>query len=268
MQQPEAMDEPLWPWQKMPARPSLDSLGQGHTARAWILNLVELGHWLSLLSVVSVAWVAFDQADALTGRLGSRWQAFALLISILLPAAGGVGFILMHAREQWQITPPAGWKGRHDGHDPVLRRLAYRLVFSGLTVSQLLLPLAVFGARPALVVLVAGLGLIAVAGPSRPVLPWRHAGIPVMPVTVPLLLAMGASMVLAIASFWQLLAPGLSSKGWPAALALLPMLCNGGGGALEATQAETTYNQWWHLLAIILINCGSLAYALLLAVAN
>lgn len=261
------MDEPLWPWQRMPARPSLDRLGQGHTARAWILNLVELGHWLSLLSVLVAAWVAFDQADALTDRIGSRWQAFALLISILLPAAGGMGFIVMHAREQWQLTPPAGWNGSGDGHDPVLRRVAYRMVFSGLTVSQLLLPLAVFGARPALLALLAGLGMIAVAGPNRPLLPWRHAGIPVMPVALPLVVAMGASMVLALAAFWHLLAPGLASKGWPTALALLPMVCNGGGGALESTQAETTYNQWWHLVAIVLITCGSLAYALLLAVA-
>jgi hypothetical protein len=267
MQHPGERDEPLWPWQKRPARPSLNQLGQDHTARAWILNLVELGHWLALLSVVVVAWVAFDQADRLTDRLGSRWQAFALLISVLLPAAGSIGPIMMHAQEQWQLTPPAGWNGNDDGHDPALRRLAYRLLFSGLTVSQLLLPLAVFGARPPLLILLAGLGLIAVAGPSRPLLPWRHAGILVMPVALPLVVAMGASMVLAMAAFWQLLAPSLSSRGWPAAFALLPLLCNGAGGALETTQAETTYNQWWHLVAVVLLTCGSLAYALLLGVA-
>jgi hypothetical protein len=261
------MDEPLWPWQKMPARPSLDQLGQGHTARAWILNLVELGHWLALVSVVVVAWVVFDQADALTEWLGTRWQAFALLISILLPAAGSIGFIVMHAREQWQLTPPAGWNGSNDGHDPMLRRLVYRMLFSGLTVSQLLLPLAVFGANPALLVLLAGLGLVAVAGPSRPLLPWRHAGISLLPVALPLVVAMAASIVLALVAFWHLLAPGLASKGWPAALAILPLVCNGGGGALEASLAETTYNQWWHLAAAVLLTCGSLAYGLLLAVA-
>ena len=61
MQQTKPLDEqPLWPWNKAPARPSLVRLGQEATARGWILNLVQLGHWLVLLSVLPVAWVAFS----------------------------------------------------------------------------------------------------------------------------------------------------------------------------------------------------------------
>jgi hypothetical protein len=267
MQLPNTDAEPLWPWQKAPARPSLVRLGQGPSARAWILNLVQLGHWLVLLSVLPVAWVAFSQADRLAVQLGSRWQVFALLISILLPAAASAGPIMMHAREQWQLTPPAGAHGIQDCHDPVLRRLAYRTLFSGLTLSQLLLPLAVFGLQPGLVALLLTLGLVVLAGPSRPLVPWKHAGVLLMPVALPLALAMGASIVLAVAAYWQLLAPGLVARGWPAATALLPLVCNGGGGALEATQAETTYNQWWHLAAVLVLSGGSLLYGLLLAFA-
>lgn len=267
MQQPTAMDEPLWPWQKAPPRPSLMRLGQGHNARGWILNLVQIGHWLVLLSVLPVAWVTFSQADRLAAQLGSRWQVFALLISILLPASASTGPIMMHAREQWQLTPPAGAHGIEDGHDPVLRRLAYRTLFSGLTLSQLLLLLAVFGAQPVLVAVLLALGLVVLAGPSRPLVPWKHAGVPLMPVALPLALAMGGSIGLAVAGYWQLLAPGLVARGWPAAMALLPLVCNGAGGAVEATQAETTYNQWWHLVAAVLLSGGSLIYALLLAIA-
>jgi hypothetical protein len=263
MQLPNADAEPLWPWQKAPARPSLVRLGQGQSARTWVLNLVQLGHWLVLLSVLPVAWVTFSQVDRLAARLGSHWQVFALLISILLPAAAGVGPIVMHAREQWQLTPPAGALDIQDGHDPMLRRLAYRTLFSGLTLSQLLLPLAVFGARPWLVTLLVALGLVVLAGPSRPLVPWKHAGVPLMPVA----LAMGASIALAVAAYWQLLAPGLVARGWPAVTALLPLVCNGGGGALEATQAETTYNQWWHLVAVLVLSGGSLLYGLLLTMA-
>jgi hypothetical protein len=266
MQLPNANAEPLWPWQKAPARPSLVRLGQGHSAMAWILNLVQVGHWLVVLSVLPVAWVAFSQADRLAARLGSRWQVFALLISILLPAAASAGPIMMHAREQWQLTPPAGTHGIEDGHDPVLRRLAYRTLFSGLTLSQLLLPLAVFGARPGLVALLLVLGLVVLAGPSRPLVPWKHAGVPLMPVALPLALAMGASIALAVAAYWQLLTPGLAQAGWPEALALLPLAGNGTGGAVEATLAETTYNQWWHLVAVMVLSSGSLLFALLLTV--
>ncbi|MFN7894631.1 MAG: hypothetical protein ACK5Q6_00500 [Cyanobacteriota bacterium] len=269
MHQTEPVDEqPLWPWKKAPARPSLVRLGQAATARGWILNLVQLGHWLVLLSVLPVAWVAFSRADGLAAQLGSSWQVFALLISIVLPVAASAGPIMMHAREQWQLTPPAGAYGIQDGHDPVLRRLAYRTLFSGLTLAQLLLPLAVFGLQPALVALVLALGLVVVAGPSRPLVPWRHAGVHLMPVAQPLALAMGASIVLSVAAYWKLLAPGLVAMGWPAAAALLPLVCNGVGGALEATQAETTYNQWWHLVAVVVLSGGSLLYGFLLALVS
>lgn len=267
MQQPKSMDEPLWPWQKAPARASLVRLGQAQTARAWILNLVQLGHWLVMLSVLPVGWVAFSHADDLAARLGTTWQAFALLISILLPAAASAGPILMHAREQWQLTPPEGACGSEDGHDPRLRVLSYRTLFSGLTFSQLLLPLAVFGTQPGLVAIILALSLVVMAGPTRPLVPWRHAGVPLMPVALPLALAMGASIVLAMAAYWQLLGPGLAAKGLPSGLALLPLVCNGAGGALEATKAETSYNQWWHLLAVLVISSGSLIYTLLLALA-
>lgn len=59
----------------------------------------------------------------------------------------------------------------------------------------------------------------------------------------------------------------LVARGCPAATALLPLVCNGAGGALEATQAETTYNQWWHLAAVLVLSSGSLLYGLLLAIA-
>jgi len=36
---------------------------------------------------------------------------------------------------------------------------------------------------------------------------------------------------------------------------------------VEATLAETTYNQWWHLVAVIVLSSGSLIFALLLTIA-
>ena len=54
---------------------------------------------------------------------------------------------------------------------------------------------------------------------------------------------LGISIMLALVAQWQLLAPGLASSGWTGALALPPLVCNGAGGALEATQAQTSFNQ-------------------------
>jgi hypothetical protein len=179
------------------------------------------------------------------------------------------GFCIRRLRWQTGLGPLPASLGEIGllGQQKLNAYYAYRTLFSGLTLAQLLLPLAVFGLQPALVALVLALGLVVVAGPSRPLVPWRHEGVHLMPVAQPLALAMGASIVLSVAAYWTLLAPGLVAKGWPAATSLLPLVCNGAGGALEATQAETTYNQWWHLVAVVVLSGGSLLYGLLLAVA-
>ena len=45
MEQPSTIfPEKPWGWDKAPAKLSLQKLKQDHTARAWILNLIELIH--------------------------------------------------------------------------------------------------------------------------------------------------------------------------------------------------------------------------------
>jgi hypothetical protein len=46
------------------------------------------------------------------------------------------------------------------------------------------------------------------------------------------------------------------AAGLPAALALAPGVCQGLGGGIEASLAETRFNQWWHLLAVLVLNAG------------
>jgi len=262
-----AWKDPRWPWQKHAARASLVRLGRAGSARAWILNLIQFFHWLSLLSVVLVGWVVVDHIDVLTDALGSRWQSYALLLSALLPGAAGIPPILMHSCEGWQLTPELGSTESGDGHDPVLRRMAYRILFSGLTLSQLLLPLAVFGLRLVLLIPLSFCALGVIVGPSRPLLPWKTNGVLLLPVAVPLAIAFAASLPLAALALWFWLDPPLTAAGFSPGVSLVPLLMLGAGGATEAIKAETTFNQWWHLVAILLLLAGNLVYARLLSIA-
>jgi hypothetical protein len=258
---------PVWPWQKCRPRPSLVRVGQAATARTWILNLVQSGHWLAVFIGFWVGWIVFAHLGAIEHHLGSIGRVYALQLSVLLPAMASGYPVLMHACEGWQTLPERGTVDPDDGHDPVLRGMAYRFLFSGLTLSQLLLSFAVFGAEfPVLPVLVV-LALVVLLGPARPLLPWRHHGSLLLPLPVSLALAFALSLALGLCSSWSLMAGPLVAAGLPSMLALAPLACLGLGGALEGCLAETSYNQWWHLAAVIAFISGFVIYGLLLSIA-
>lgn len=241
-----------WPWQKLPAKRSLTALGQAASARPWILTLVQAGHWLCLPTLTLVAWIVFSASDELALRLGSRWQVFTLLLSLALTGMAVVCPVLMHAREGWQLAPAA--ERPEEGNDPLLRIHAYRFLFSGLTAAQLCFGLAVFGSRSAALVLPTA--LVVLLGPGRPLLPWRQGGTLLLPLPVPLAVAFLLSGLLQAAALLRLFGPALAATGLPPLLALSPMLGSALGGGIEGGLAETRFNQWWHLLAVLLLNGG------------
>lgn len=253
---------PTWPWQKAAPKRSLAALGQAANARASILTLVQAAHWLLLPVMVLVGWIIFSASSQLAMRLGSRWQVFALLLSLAFTALGGLCPMLMHAREGWQLAPPA--EQVEEGNDPVLRIHAYRFLFSGLTAANLCVAVAVFGRAAPALLLVLPAALVVLLGPGRPLLPWRHAGGLLLPVPIPLALAFLLSSLLKAAALLALFGPALSAIGLPPLLALAPLLASGLGGGLEGGLAETRFNQWWHLLAILLLDSSALLEGLLL----
>ena len=253
---------PAWPWQKGAVKSTLANLGQERTARPWILTLVQAAHWLLLPGLALVAWRIFSGSEALTARLGSRWQVFALLLGTACMALGSLAPMLMHAREGWQVAPAAAVP--EEGNDALLRLHAYRLLFSGLSAGQLLFALAVFGPTGPALALLLPAALVVVMGPGRPLLPWRQGGALLLPVPVPLALAFLISALLQAIAMLKLYGPALAGYGLPPPLALAPLLGSGLGGGLEGGLAETRFNQWWHLLAIVLLNAGVLLEAMLL----
>ncbi len=253
---------PTWPWQKGPVKRSLVERGLAGTARPWILTLVQAAHWLVFPWLALVAWQIFAGSDALALLLGSRWQVFALLLSPAVTALGALAPMLMHAREGWQVAPAADEDAV--GNDAQLRLHAYRFLFSGLTAAQLLFAVGVFGARGPVLALLLPAALVVLLGPARPLLPWRQAGALLLPLPLPLGLAFVVSGLLWAAALLALCGPALAAGGLPPLLALAPLLGAGMGGGLEGGLAETRFNQWWHLLAVLLINAGALLEALLL----
>jgi len=242
-------------------------VGQAASARAWILNLVQSAHWLAVFVGCWVGWIVFAHLEPIAQHLGSMGRVYALLLSVLLPAFAALCPILMHACEGWQIVPQRGTVDPEDGHDPVLRGVACRFLFSGLTWSQLLLVLAVFGTQSRGLPLLISLALVVLFGPARPSLPWSRNGTLLLPVPVPLAVAFVLSLLMALFGAWNLMSGPLAANGWPALLALAPLACFGLGGALEGCLAETSFNQWWHLAAAIAFTAGFASYGLLLSIA-
>jgi hypothetical protein len=253
----------VWPWQKSPPKAVLQELGQARSARPWILNLVQLAHWCTVAGTVQVAWLLFERRDALSLLLGPDWRVFSLLLSGLVLEAGGLAPMLMHAREDWQVAPSLAGAAPQEANDPLLRQQAYRFLFSGLTLGQVLRALAVFGSGPAALALLLPPALVAVLGPSRPLLPWQRRGVPLLPLAVPLAVAFLLSSLAMLAAMLHLFGPALAAAGLPAALALAPGVCQGLGGGIEASLAETRFNQWWHLLAVLVLNAGLVGEILL-----
>jgi hypothetical protein len=245
---------PKWPWQKVKPKSTLIQLKQEHSTKPWILDAVQAGHWISLALLFMLTWIIFINNERLTEVLGSRWQTFALLLWPILQAQASLAPMLMHARESWQLAPAATCAS--DGNDALLRIHAYRFLFSGLSLSQLTISLAVFGIAPLLICIQAPVAAVVLAGPSRPLLPLKNQDAVLVPIAIPLAVAFTISAIMAGFAMYVLYATVLSANNqWPI-LAITPLLLGTAGGMLEGGLAETEFNQWWHLLAIATIAAG------------
>ena len=257
MSRPDSVDQlPKWPWQKNVAKASLVELGQARTAKPWILNLIQCGHWITVALLFVLTWVLFNKNELLIERLGSRWQAFALLLWPMFQIQASMAPILMHARESWQLAPTA--ISTAYGNDALLRFHAYRFLFNGLSLSQLMISLAVYGINPLLIGIALPMVAIIVAGPSRPLLSFSKNDNNLLPISIPLAIAFMATAIISIFAIFTLYGPALSAANLPSILAPAPLLLYAAGGIVEVNLGETKFNQWWHLLAIATIGCGAL----------
>jgi len=285
-----------WAFQKAPPKASLNPT-QARQAQPLVLNLVEAIHWASFPLGFWILGYLFVHADAIAIPLdGDRLRVFLLQLGLACQVfGGGISGILMHIYEGWQISPFRNILGLAVQAPPEdvaqvlvpsfnnawLRSVAYQMLFTFQTAGLGLFTLGVFGARPLPLLLVGGGIAVAVIGPAEP--RTRFVRVvdgeprPVLPLSWSLLLVFALNALANLAAARVFFGPVIAQAwppsllpwlGWlvPAAVvpwfSLLAPLTVAAGGAYEGWFAESSFNQWQHLIAFVILTLGLGLYGL------
>ncbi|MEY2645213.1 MAG: hypothetical protein RLZZ611_1862 [Cyanobacteriota bacterium] len=289
---------PSQPWacQKAPPKTSLNPT-QARQARPLVLNLVEAIHWASFPLGFWILGYLFVHADVIASHLdGDRLRVFLLQLGLACQVfGGGISGILMHIYEGWQISPFRNILGLSAQSPPQdvaqvlvpaynnawLRSVAYQMLFTFQTAGLGFFSLGVFGVRPLPLLLVGGGIAVAVLGPYEPRTHFVRVvdGVPcpVLPLSWSLLIVFALNAVVNLAAVRVFFGPVIAQAwppsllpwlGWlvPAAVvpwfSLLAPLTVAAGGAYEGWFAESSFNQWQHFIAFVILTLGLGLYGL------
>lgn len=285
-----------WAFQKAAPKTSLNP-SQARQARSLVLNLVEAIHWASFPLGFWILGYLFVHADAIASHLdGDRLRVFLLQLGLACQVfGGGISGILMHIYEGWQISPFRNILGLSEQSPPQdvaqlllpaynnawLRSVAYQMLFTFQTAGLGFFSLGVFGARPLPLLLVIGGIAVALLGPYEPRTRFQRVvdgvACPVLPLSWSLLIVFGINALANLVAVRLFFGPVIAAAwppsllpwlGWlvPAAvvpwLSLLAPLTVAAGGAYEGWFAESSFNQWQHFIAFVILTLGLGLYGL------
>ncbi|MGB0563576.1 MAG: hypothetical protein ACPGVO_17505 [Spirulinaceae cyanobacterium] len=249
---------PGWEWQKPDPKTYLVEHNLAQYAQAWILNVVELVHWTLFIPGFLLSFVIFSHASVLTEQLGSETQVFLLLLTPVIQVFAGLGPIVMHEYEGWQIAyfqNPLDVEFQvPDVNNEWLREIAYKMLFFPQTVGLVTFSLGVFGLNKFTITFGCISVLFAFLCPQNPKVTFQFNGQPVFPVALWLMVVFVINATLNLIAYFVLLGPALASAGLPSFLSVAPPILLLLGGVLEGVVAESTFNQWWHFIAVIFLN--------------
>lgn len=289
---PDLIYPPLpWAFQKAAPKTSLNP-DQARSARPLVLNLIELIHWASFPLGFYVLAYIFVHAEVIATHVdGDLLRVFWLQLGMACQVfGGGISGILMHEYEGWQISPFRNILGLQPQSPPAdvnqvlvphfnnawLRAVAYQMLFSFQTAGLGFFTLGVFGPRPLPLLLVFGGIAVALLGPSEPRTAFRHQGQPVLPLSWSLLIVFGLNAFANLVACFHFFGPTLA-QAWPPSLlpwlefvpvwlvpwfSLLAPLTVAAGGAYEGWIAESSFNQWHHFVAFVILTLGLGLYGL------
>lgn len=284
-----------WAFQKAPPKTSLNA-AQARSARPLVLNLIELIHWASFPLGIYVLAYIFVHADAIASHVdGDHLRVFWLQLGLACQVfGGGISGIMMHEYEGWQVTPFRNILGLQPQAGPEdvnqvlvphtnnawLRAVAYQMLFTFQTAGLGFFSLGVFGARPLPLLLLVGGIAIALLGPSEPRTRFCRVvdGVPqpVLPLSWSLLIVFAINALANLLACHQFFGPTLV-QAWPPSLlpwlsvlptwlvswlSLLAPLTVAAGGAYEGWIAESSFNQWQHFIAFVILTLGLGLYGL------
>ena len=252
--------EPGWEWQKPEPKTYLVENGLAKYARVWILNLVELVHWILLIPAFILSFIVFQHSSALKSILGTDMQVFCILVAPLIQAFAGLVAVVMHEYEGWQI---AYFKNPLDSNFNIkqfnnewLREVAYKMLFQLQVVGLLAFSLGVFGIDKTTLIFAIISILIAFIGPQDPKITFDFKNQPVFPLSVSLVAVFILNAIVNFVSYFYLFGDAIQAANLPNILAGLTPILLMLGGVMEGLIAESTFNHWWHFTAVIFLNLG------------
>lgn len=279
--------EPGWGLSKANPKQSLIDAGQDQTAAAWILNIIEFFHWFSFPIGFGLFWTMFNNIDKLGAAINPSNPIFSVFFLLFAHVTqvygGGISGNMMHQYEGWQVAEfrnPLKTGAEPEYNDAWLRAVAYQLLFSFQTLGVLFTWVGVNGIENQFqqgVILLTT--LVITIAPQLPhcttVFPniMKSIGLekfwnkltserPVFPLSIYLFLAFLANSFLATFAYIKMFG-AISWVGVPimeslpaAVTSIIPFLLIAFGGIFEGLIAETTFNQWHHLIAFILLDLG------------
>ncbi|MHC5676729.1 MAG: hypothetical protein ACYTXL_33500 [Nostoc sp.] len=252
--------EPGWEWQKPVPKSYLVENGLAKYAWSWILNLVELVHWLPFIPAFILSFLIFQNSSALKLLLGTDVQVFLVLISPLILTFGGLTGIMMHEYEGWQVVyfqnPLDLDFNIKDCNNEWLREVAYKLLFFLQGAGLLAFSLGVFGINKITLTFAIISGIIAFLGPQNPKATFTLSKQPVFPLAITILVVFIINALVNFVAYFHLFAPVLETVQQPKFLAVSAPFLFMLGGMIEGLLAESTFNQWWHFTAVIFLNLG------------
>lgn len=252
--------EPGWEWQKPEPKTYLVEHDLAKYARAWILNLVEFVHWLPFVPTFILSFIIFQHSSNLHLLLGSDIQVFLVLLSPLVQTFGGLMGITMHEYEGWQVVffqNPLDTDFKiKDCNNEWLREVAYKLLFFLQGAGLLAFSLGVFGINKITLAFAAISAIIAFIGPQNPKATFYVNEQPVFPLSVSMSIVFIVNAVVNFFAYFHLFDTALATANLPIVLAGVAPALLMLGGVIEGVIAESTFNQWWHFIAVIFLNLG------------
>eukprot|EP00594_Rhizosolenia_setigera_P011917 CAMPEP_0178970528 /NCGR_PEP_ID=MMETSP0789-20121207/19615_1 /TAXON_ID=3005 /ORGANISM="Rhizosolenia setigera, Strain CCMP 1694" /LENGTH=332 /DNA_ID=CAMNT_0020657089 /DNA_START=124 /DNA_END=1122 /DNA_ORIENTATION=- len=257
-------DQPAWSFDKAPPKASLQSVGpqkkdRSGTAAAWILNIVEGAHWLTLPPTFLGSYAIMLNHDFWLNMFGgSELRVLLFCLAPLIGFVGGLPPIVMHTYESWQVAPfrnpVEGEFVLQDYNNGWMRAVAYKYLFIIQGVGLVMANHGYNGFKTVGISL--ALILLSYVGDQSKKATFKINDQPVFPVpivAIPLFLWGVIFNLLAAIS----LAGHISDNPlvhW--GLIVAPLL-TAAGGVVEGLIAESTFNQWIHLGAVIMLIAGA-----------
>lgn len=280
-----------WVWQRAQPKLSLRDL-QVKPAPAWMLIAVELAHWASFPIGFQLAFYLFTQAPKVAiGTLGGdTTRVFFIMLGILNQVFGGGMAVLMHVYEGWMIAPfrnalilpkvptpkQVNAIRTQSYNNAWLRAAAYQMLMSFQSLGLSLFTMGTFGIKRWTKALVLGTVAIALIGPKEPRVKFTRSvngeKRPVLPLSVSLLTVLGVNVIFQLVASYKLFYHPIL-KAWPLGFSflrsipaglgaligsVLPSTLQGAGGGIEGYFAESSFKQWQHLGAFLILLSGFL----------